>query len=280
MLTLENEPVFPYRIARATDGSGDFYVTDGKVGSVFFYDSGMVLKAEIKGLDTPLGIAVDSLGYILVGNDGRDNIEVYNPANGNLLATFGGGLVQMPNAITIGPGGEIYVTDSRRSSILVFDADYNYLRSIGSPGEGESELNFPMDSQIIARNDGGTTVYDVFVADQGNNRIQIFDTDGNILETMPPPPNNCGWFGPCDAPAFLRLQALSTDPAGQLHVLDTFDAKVHILNANTGELVSSYGGFGEEPGFLRVPKDVLNVGNDQSVVTSGNGNRVEVLTFP
>lgn len=280
MLTLENDPKHLYRITRATDGSGDYYITDGKVGSVFFYDASLVLKAEIKGLDMPLGIAVDSLGYILVGNDGRDNIEVFNPTNGNQVAIFGEGLVQTPNAITIGPGGEIYVTDSRRHSILVFDADYNHIRSIGSPGEGENELNFPIDTEIIARNDGGTVVYDVFVADQGNHRIQIFDTDGGFLETMLPPAEGCGWFGTCEMSAFPSMRALSTDSLGQLHVLDAFDAKVNILNATTGEFVSSYGGYGEEPGLLKLPRDVIISGTTQSVITSGHSDGIEVLTFP
>jgi len=89
LLVLENTPKFLSRITMAGNAGGDFYITDPVVGSVFFYDNFMVLKAEIKGLNRPLGVAVDTLGRILVGNDGRDNIEVYDPATGELLAVFG-----------------------------------------------------------------------------------------------------------------------------------------------------------------------------------------------
>ncbi len=279
MLTLENEPRYLYRIAKSTDGSGDYYITDGKVNSLFFYDSGMVLKAEIKGLATPLGVAVDSMGYILVGNDGRDNIEVFDSTNGNLVALFGEGLLQMPNAITIGPQGNIYVTDSRINSVLVFDTDYNYLRSIGTPGVGDGELNFPVDTEIIARNDGGTTVYDVFVADQSNHRIQIFDTEGNFLETITSPADSCGYFGACDKPEFIRLQGLSSDSLGRLHVLDAFAAGVFIFNSSTIEHLGTYGEYGEGPGTLKLPGDVLTSGTDQSIITSGHGSGIEVLIF-
>jgi hypothetical protein len=279
MLTLENEPRYLYRIAKSTDGSGDYYITDGKVNSLFFYDFGMVLKAEIKGLAMPLGVAVDSLGYILVGNDGRDNIEVFDSTNGNLVALFGEGLLQMPNAITIGPQGNIYVTDSRKNSVLVFDTDYNYLRSIGASGVGDGELNFPVDTEIIARNDGGTTVYDVFVADQSNHRIQIFDTEGNFLETITSPADSCGYFGECNVPEFIRLQGLSSDSLGRLHVLDAFAASVFIFDSSTIEHLGTYSEYGEGPGTLKLPGDVLISGTDKSIITSGHGSGIEVLTF-
>ena len=279
MLTLENEPKYLYRIAKSTDGSGDYYITDAIVGSVFIYDSNLVLKAEIKDLATPLGVAVDTTGYILVGNDGRDNIEVFDPANGNLVALFGEGIVQMPNAITIGPQGNIYVTDSRKHSVLVFDTAYNFIRSIGSPGVGDNELNFPVDTEIIARDDGGTTVYDVFVADQANHRIQTFDTEGNHLETIASPADSCGYFGECNKPDFTRLQALGADSMGRLHVLDAFAAAVFVLDASTIEFLGAYGEYGEGPGLLKLPGDVFISGTNQSIITSGHGNGIEVLSI-
>ena len=39
----------------------------------------------------PLTAAGDSQGYLLVGNDGRNNIEVCDPVDGNCLASFGDG---------------------------------------------------------------------------------------------------------------------------------------------------------------------------------------------
>jgi len=42
-------------------------------------------------LDEPLGVAINTRGYLLVGNYRRDNDEIYDPSNGGLLGTFGKG---------------------------------------------------------------------------------------------------------------------------------------------------------------------------------------------
>src|SRR5210317_2063787 len=114
--------------------SGDIFVSDSKVGSVFIYDQDLIPKAEIKGLNMPLGVAVDGQGRLLVGNDGRSNIEVYDPTNGDLLAEFGDGTVRMPNAITLDAAGNIYVTDSRRGVVWVYTPSYQLTGWIGNPG--------------------------------------------------------------------------------------------------------------------------------------------------
>ncbi|MDH3947451.1 MAG: NHL repeat-containing protein, partial [Gammaproteobacteria bacterium] len=178
-LQLENAPKYLARIADAGYFTGDYYITDPNVSSLFIYDADLVLKAEIKGLNRPLGVAIDSQGYILIGSDGRDNIEVYDPANGDLLAVFGEGLVKMPTAITVDTLGSIYVTDSRSNNIRVFDPAYNPVRIIGKAGEGEGELNFPVDTEIIIRSAGGVAnMQEIFVADQGNKRVQVYDLEG------------------------------------------------------------------------------------------------------
>lgn len=273
IMGLENNPRLLLRMAMSTDGSGEIYITDPLVGSLFIYDAELVLIAELKGLDKPLGVAVDSRGNILIGNDGRDNIEVYDPYNGNLLAIFGQGLVLMPNSVTTGPDGNIYVTDSRSHRVWVFDADYNFISNIGSPGEGENELYFPVDTEVITQYVDGNPVQEVFVADQGNERIQIFDTDGNLLGKIGP--GSCGMMG-CLPPRLANLQALDVDSLGRLHALDNFEAVVSMLDPATGDYLGEYGEYGEGPGFLRMPLGLVISDMDEPIVTSGDGCRIEV----
>ncbi|MDH5356808.1 MAG: hypothetical protein OEY09_20375 [Gammaproteobacteria bacterium] len=278
-LLLENTPKFLARIADAPYFTGDYYITDPKIGSLFIYDASLVLKAEIKGLNKPLGVAVDSRGYILVGNNGRDNIEVYDPANGDLVTVFAEGLVKMPTAITLDSLGNIYVTDSLSNSVQVFDSAYNQLRVIGK-SSARGALHFPTDTEIVAN-------MEVFVADQVNNRIQVYDLDGKWLRSITfdgTPGENCSWMtGVCEipgAPPFTRLQALETDSFGRLHVLDNFGAKVLIFNPADGSFLGSYGEYGLEAGFLRVPMDVLVSDSGTAIVTSGDGDRIEVYAVP
>ncbi len=280
-LLLENAPKELARIADATYLTGDYYITDPRVGSLFIYDADLVLKAEIKGLDKPLGVAISSQGYILIGNNGRDNIEVYDPANGDLLDVFGEGLVRMPTAITIDGLGNIYVTDSLRHNIQVFDPDYRPIRTIGRPGGGERGLTFPVDAEIVVRSGGAADIQEIFVADQGNYRIQVYDLEGNWLRRITFVGSGCSSFsGVCKIPAFTSLQALDTDSVGRLHVLDSFAASVMIFDPADGVFQGVYGGYDTAPGFLRVPMDVLISETDTAIVTAGDGGRIEVLVTP
>ena len=278
-LQLENQPKYLVRMAQATNTSGDYYITDPRVGSIFIYDSGQSLKAEIKGLLNPLGIAVDSYGYILVGNNGRDNVEVYDPANGTLIDSFGVGQLKMPTAISVDPDGYIYVTDSLSHNVQVFDALYNPVRTIGSVGTGDSELSFPVDAQVITYSGGGTAdIQEVFVADQGNKRVQVYDLEGNWLRSIYHE-GVCGWFS-CTSPPFKRLQALDVDSQARLHVLDNFGASVMMFDPADGAFLNAYGEYGDGPGFLRVPMDVMVTGAETAIVTTGDGDRTEVLAIP
>jgi hypothetical protein len=279
-ILLENVPKNLVRIADDALFTGDYYITDPTVGSLFIYDADLVLKAEIKALNKPLGVAIDSQGRILVGNNGRNNIEVYDPATGELLAVFGEGLIKMPTAITVDDLGNIYVTDSLSNNVRVFDPTYALVRTIGQRGDGEGGLDFPVDAEIIG-------LQEIFVADQGNDRIQVYDLEGNWLRSITfagVDGQNCNWFtGVCEIPGmppFTRLQALDTDSLGQLHVLDNFAAAVVIFDPADGTFLNAYGQYGTDAGSLRVPMDVLVSAMGTALVTAGDSDRVEVLAIP
>jgi hypothetical protein len=275
-LVLENTPKFLARVAVAANGN--FYATDPRLGSLFIFDEFLVLQGEIKGLNKPLGVAVDMQGRILVGNNGRDNIEVYDPDNGNLLAVFGEGLVKMPTAITLDSAGNIYVTDSRHDRVHVFNSAYNPVRTIGKGGVGDDTLSFPMDVEIIGQ--------EIFIADQGGYRVQVYDMNGNWDRSITfegTDGENCNWFtGVCEIPGmppFTKVQALSRDSLGRLHVLDNFVASVMIFNPSDGAFLGSYGGYGDSAGLLRVPMDVKVLATGMAVVTSGDGDRIEMYAI-
>ena len=278
---LENVPRYLTRVADATAINGNYYVSDPQVGSVFIYDELMVLTGELKGLDRPLGVAVDALGRILVGNDGRDNVEVFDATSGELLAVFGQGIVQMPTAITFDGAGNIYVVDSRLDRVHVFDATYNPVRSIGRSGIGKGTLDFPMDAEIITT----TAAEEIFIADQGSYSVQVFGLDGTWRRGFGfagTPGQNCNWFtGQCQVPGvppFKALQALSKDSQGRLHVLDNFAAKITMFDPANGAFLGSYGAYGTAPGQLRVPMDVSISATDLAIVTTGDGGRIEIFS--
>ena len=286
-LALENTPKFLGRIANAPLFSSDYYITDAKTGSLFIYDEFLVPKGEIKGLNQPLGVAVDSQGRVLVGNNGRDNIEVFDLATSDLLAVFGQGIVTTPNSITIDDLGNIYVTDSRSNTVKVFDSAYNFVRTIGRPGEGKADLMFPIDTEVVVNSGGGmANVYEVFVADQGNDRIQVFDLEGNWQRSITfggTDGQNCNWFtGECEipgAPPFYHVTSIDADSLGRLYVTDSYSGVVFIFDASDGSYLGLFGEYGTAAGQLRVPTDVLISPTNLAIVLAGDGDRIEVFTL-
>jgi DNA-binding beta-propeller fold protein YncE len=110
----------------------------------------------------------------------------YSP-DGKLLMTLGkpgGGrdaeYFYQPNAVFVAPDGSIFVSEGHSSAegstarVLKFDAEGKLLKSWGKLGKGNGEFDQP---HALAMDSQGR----LFVADRGNNRIQIFDQEGNFL---------------------------------------------------------------------------------------------------
>jgi len=74
--------------------------------------------------------------------------------------------------------GNTYISDGYiNSRIAKADKDGNWLKSWGEPGDKPGQLNTPHSIAIDAQNN-------VYVADRGNRRIQVFDTDGKFLRQI------------------------------------------------------------------------------------------------
>jgi DNA-binding beta-propeller fold protein YncE len=82
--------------------------------------------------------------------------------------------------------GNVYITDGDiNSRVAKFDKDGNWVKSWGSPGTGPGQFN-DLHSIVIDNNDN------IYIADRRNDRVQVFDTDGNFKRMfsikVPPDP--------------------------------------------------------------------------------------------
>jgi DNA-binding beta-propeller fold protein YncE len=116
--------------------------------------------------------------------------------NGELLMTLGTGgeagdpptHFDAPNDVLIAPNGNIFVADTHgaqfqdeagptaKSRISIFAPDGSFIKSFGEWGFEDGQFRSP---HSLAMDSQGR----LFVADRGNNRIQIFDQDGNHQDT-------------------------------------------------------------------------------------------------
>ena len=82
----------------------------------------------------------------------------------------------MPTGIAISPEGSVFVSDGYGSNrIDKFSADGELVLSWGQPGAGPGEF-------ALLHNVGVDSRGRVFICDRENDRIQLFDQEGNYLE--------------------------------------------------------------------------------------------------
>jgi sugar lactone lactonase YvrE len=172
-----------------------------------FDESGKLVKAFGAGMFiSPHGIDVDHEGNVWVTDcactGGRPRGDTTAPAapgppkghqvfkfspEGKLLMTLGkvgGGrepeYFWQPNDVLVAPNGDIFVAEGHSSTpnanarILKFSKDGRFIKAFGKKGTGRGEFDQP---HALAMDSRGR----LFVGDRGNNRIQIFDQDGNYL---------------------------------------------------------------------------------------------------
>ena len=151
-------------------GEGDFtYRTHGisiaPDGTVWCTDDGNHTVRQF----TPQGKLLTTLGTLdtpaETGYDGKDYMTIVRAA----------GPFNRPTNIAIGPTGDLYVSDGYGNArVHRFSPTGTLKRSWGAPGTGPGQFHIPHGIAVAA--DGR-----VFVCDRENDRIQIFDPDGQYL---------------------------------------------------------------------------------------------------
>ncbi len=280
-LAIVNKNNYPMRLALGP--YGNVYVSDPKIGSVFIYDlndANFTVIGELKGLDKPLGIAVDQLGNIYVGNSGRrGSVEIYD-ANGVQIKVIGRGLIKMPNDLALDLDGRLYVVDSKNDTIWVFDPNGGILRSIGTPGDGQGQFKFPITLTIAYYTDDqtGQDVGELYVGDQGHSLIHVFSLDGNFLRSFGAMVKKSMMGGWKWQGRFASIQSLAIDDLGYLHALDCYLDKVQLFDPETGSYqYIYYGQSGTEPGQLNLPMDIVVNESGQVILAEARNKRVEII---
>ena len=107
--------------------------------------------------------------------------------------------------------GNLYVPEPENDRVLKFAPDGTLLATWGSPGNGDGQLDFPVDAAVDATGN-------VFVTDFGNNRVQVFDATGRFLATW-------GGFGAGEGQLKQPI-ALALDGEGNIYVVEFLNGRV------------------------------------------------------
>ena len=145
-------------------------------------------------------VRIDPADNIWVTDKGSDMVVRFNP-QGRVTMVFGrkqeasdretgplehpkpplppeDGRFRQVTDVTWDPAGNIFISDGYiNSRVAKADKDGNWLKSWGTPGNKPGQFNTP---HSIAADAKGN----IYVADRGNRRIQVFDAEGNFLRQI------------------------------------------------------------------------------------------------
>jgi DNA-binding beta-propeller fold protein YncE len=219
-------------------------------------------------------VRVDKDDNIWVADKGSDMVIKFNP-EGRVVMVFGrkqeasdegaeplkhpkpplppvDGMFRQVTDMAWDSAGNTYISDGYvNSRIAKADKDGAWLKSWGEPGNQPGQLNTPHSIAVDAQNN-------VYIADRGNRRIQVFDADGKFLRqiTIDVP-------APADARAAIGNKPIATTgtmapgapwtlcitpgPNQVLYTSDAFPGRIYKLSLD-GKVLGMFGKAGKQPG--------------------------------
>ncbi len=170
--------------------------------------------------DHPGRVAAEtSTGNLLVVDRGNDRVQVFDPSQttASFLSQFGNAELEAPFGIAIDQAsGDVYVSDVGNERIVKYETDGNPIptytldAAFASPAKGVGAgLVGDFESALAIDPTSG----DLLVADPSDNRVERFDSTSGAAK---------GGFDGSSSPAgaFTGLLDITTDPAGNVYVVD------------------------------------------------------------
>ena len=269
----------PFQLVRTygvgVDSKGRIYAADQAVGAIFIFDPESKAHVELIGNGRQAnfrllaGLALDDDDRVFVTDAALHHVLVFNPKH-EVEADFGGNVLVRPGGIAIDTENRlVYVADTGNDCVDVFDADnYKLQRRLGKPSSKHDQTEpglFSLPEGVAVDKDGN-----VYVTDTFNDRVEVFDADGEFISTF-------GQNG--DAPAnFERPKGIAIDCDGHIWVVDAGQNMVKVYN-NKGRLLIYFGGEGYYPGQFMGPWGIAIGPSNQVVVSETFPGRVQVFRY-
>lgn len=181
----------------------------------------------------------------------------FNPS-GELLMSWGEGMLVWPHGLDIDGQGNIWVTDGRHEGemgevVHKFSPEGELLMTIGTPGvAGDGPYTFDGACDVVVAANG-----DIFVADGHiNNRVVKYSADGRFL---------MAWGQAGTGPGEFNMpHSIDIDSQGRVFVADRGNNRVQIFDQE-GRYLDEWTQFGRPSGVFISADDRLFVADSQSV---------------
>ncbi len=193
---------------------------------VFLREIGVMEYNPDDSTQRPYGVALDAQGHLYVSNFASNILRVFT-TQGELQGTFFGEAGSEPgqfnglsDVAVDDTRGQLYIVDQVNARVQQFTLTttpdgaltLTFERVFGEYGDQPGQFAYP---QYIAVD---ATLGRVYVADLGNERVQVFDCEGRYLDAFAPPDTDV-W----------QALGITVGPNGAVYVTDAFNNAVWVF---------------------------------------------------
>jgi DNA-binding beta-propeller fold protein YncE len=251
---------------------------------------------------------VASGGLLYVADAGALGVHRFDTKNGGyrLLRAEGDVALPSPVGLAVGPGGEVYVTDSALARVFVIRPGADEAALLGIAGlrqptgiaydrtQGRLYVTDTAAHSIVAFDAKGNAVSRIglrgagdgqfnyptliwcdaagrlYVTDSLNFRVQVFDPTGRFVAKW-------GRHGDGTGDA-ARQKGVATDRHGHVYVVDALFHAFQIFDAR-GEFLLSVGAMGRDRGEFWLPMGIFVGDDDVIYVADAYNRRVQMFRY-
>ena len=208
--------------------------------------------------------AINDKGQIVLTNN--HCISIVNP-NGVQLRCFGSngadpGRFSSPIGVALNASGDILVCDYSNHRVQQFSHAGQLVKCAGANGTSPLCFNYPVGIAVHPRSKK------VYIAEQGNHRVQILNSDLTFASMFGcHGPENGQFIKPCD---------IAFDSCGNVFVLDHDNLRIQVFTSG-GEYIRQFGRRGNLEGELDDPQTIAIDSSDRVFVSERNSHRISIF---
>jgi len=174
------------------------------------------------------GVGADSHGHVFVFHRGARPLMCFEGASGNVVTSWGDGLLPRAHGLAVDGKDNVWVTDIANHQVYKFNHGGELLMVLGKkgvPGLGPEHFNMPTDIAIAPNGD-------FYVSDgYGNNRVVKYNAQGQFITE---------WGTKGSAPGEFDLpHGIAADGDGRVYVADRANGRVQVFEAN-GKFIAQW----------------------------------------
>ncbi len=167
-----------------------------------------------------------------------------------------------PSDVAVSKNGQIYIVDGVNNRVVVSNKKGRVLFTFGEKGTGRGQMLFPLGIFIDSAGN-------VYLADSGNHRIQIFDPFGEYASEINIPPFEGVPADPTD---------LTVDEStNRIFIADNNNHHILVYDLDTMKLLDTYGSPGMEKRQFRYPFLMTSDKDNYLYIVDVINTRVQVL---